>query len=290
MTMRRFTSFVAVILVLAGCSPSGGGGASSRKQTNVSGAGGSDADRLAGDQVPANEKLVDEFIGLVADIKTQERSIEREQDRRGKLQLELLGLGGSSNCMADAPIEKLELVIDGERMTSLNVAKLYEEFEGLNEFTDDMEMNFTFTVGSNAKKLQLVNNERQTPMFVPGLRRVIPIGEQGLTLNDLQFIRIEKPAHYHLVVDVCQGQPEELCRQSSGAIKKIEEKERYLLKRLRLRVNDQLAYERDGIDFGFLKNARQSEGVKNKGLMWEESDIKLNDAFVQLMQVDQCAQ
>lgn len=239
----------------------------------------------------SKEKIVDNFLALIQSIASQNKALERERDRRGKLQLELLGYSAGSSCMQDTPIEKMELIVDGESMLPLDVSSLYENTNGLNEFTDKTEVIFTVQIGSNQKKIEFENSEQQSPMFLSGLRKSVPIEDKKLTLGDLQFIHIEKQMNYHSIIDICQGQTAEACKTNSGYnyTKKIEEKGRYLLKRLRIKVNDDLIYDNDNIDFGFIKNFQKTEAVKSKGLIWEDPDIKLNDAYISIMQSQQCA-
>lgn len=97
--------------------------------------------------------------------------------------------------------------------------------------------------------------------------------------------------HYHAITDICQGQKAEDCKLNSGYdyLKKVEEKGRYLLHRVRIKVNDELIYDKDNIDFGFVKNFQKTETVKNKGLVWEDADIKLSEAYIAVMQSQQCS-
>lgn len=174
--MKAFIYIILTIQIL-GCSQnnsSSRAGADAPAGSSVSGQNAS-ADKTVKEDQKTKEKTVDRFLALTQGIASQNKELERERDRRGKLQLELLGYGASSGCMQDTPIEKMELIIDGESMLPLDVSSLYDKTNGLNEFTDKTEVIFTIQIGSNQKKVEFQNSEQQSPMFLVGLRKSVPM-------------------------------------------------------------------------------------------------------------------
>lgn len=281
---------IAVIFLVSACSQGGGGGG---KKNFTPSSSHNVPNRFVDASQTKNSmdtsELVDRFLGLVAEISARQKSLERERDRRGKLQLELLGLGSGGGCMQGMPIDKVELIIDGDHLLPLDVSQQYEKTTGLTAPKDEMELNFEFTLGRNGKRVVYLNDEKKEPLFASGIRKIIPIEDKDFTLGDLQYIQIKKPEHYHQTTSICAGQILSQCEQTYGVTKKVEEKERFVLRALKIKVNTELVYERENIDFGFVANSKASESIKEKGLVWKDTNIMLNEAFIRLMQVEQCS-
>lgn len=194
-------------------------------------------------------------------------STELERERSRKLALEKeLGVKSNGGCWASVPINKLEILVDGAHLenSAAGTSKEAKENEG-NALAYDFMFGETFKVSNP--------NENQNALFRPG-GRLVSTDFSDINIGEINLIKIRKNGVSYVSNRQMSGCGLFGC--SSSFINM--ETNITSLSTLRIKVNDQLVYERSGIGHTFDRDHRE----------WADFNITRNPAYLALMLRNDC--
>jgi hypothetical protein len=209
------------------------------------------------------EALKSEIASLKKVIGDVNLNIDRESDRSGKLVKELQG-ERAVGCFAKQPIKLFELEITGDHLPIKEgvVAKEKRNSEG-------SPAQFVFRFGDQFAKTH--PDEEKEALFVAG-GHLVERGFSTKRIGDIEHIIIEKGGIGFESEVVCTGGLFKKCNWKSS------EKNIYRLDALTLKVNGEVVYRQDDVNFTF------QEGK----LVWSDKNITLNHAYRALMRRTDC--
>lgn len=212
---------------------------------------------------------------------------DRENDRNGKLKAEL-NTNAAVGCMADQPITKMEILINGGEAQELEVTccnmsdASYENIIGSpDKITFDFGYQMTLTQSDNGGEA----------IFKDG--GVVNAGTafQTRKIGEIEFLRIKRyGAHY--VTKMIEKKKGCLGCGSYGE-PHMWNTRRKRLDSITIKVNDQVLYRKDGINFVFAHQSHVGDinAIRNQaanGFTFEAADLKTNPEYVRLMSRTDC--
>ncbi len=210
------------------------------------------------------DSLNKDIVDLKKTLSDSTTDIDRESDRSGKLTLELTG-DRNIGCFAKLPISTLELEINGAHLANKPIV-----IEATPRHDVDNPRQFIFRFGEQFA--QTNPDEEQLSYFI-NAGHFLSHNFSGKRIGDIEYISIEKGGvgfdAFHNCWNTMFGQK---CEWQNS------EKNMYRLDSLALKVNGEVLYRSDAINFTF------QEGK----LVWADKNISLNQAFRTLMHRTDC--
>lgn len=210
---------------------------------------------------------VDKLKVVVAPI-TQ--ALERENDRTGKLRNELTG-NLATGCFGKAKVEKLEILVKGSHLDLPTTFEISHQART----DEDGAKKVVFKFGDEFAYSH--SDEMQQSIFTSAGRLALT-EYSARRIRDFSFIKIDKGGVGWESVTHSYG-----CGIfNTSTCEEWRHKERYMfrLDSLTLKVNDNVLYKKDNINFTFKKDS----------LGWSDSNITANPAYIALMGRTDCPQ
>lgn len=193
-------------------------------------------------------------------------ALERERDREGKLSTELLS-NSAAGCFARQPLNKLEILVNGAH---LEEGKKFETENDKPAVRQGSAKQFTFTFGQD---LAYTNSDEETTSLLRSGGAVVVPQFKNRTIGDIESISIAKGGVAYRNTQRCwQEFLWKACVQDNWEIN------RYRLDSLIIKVNDEVLYQKEGINFTF-------EGTNR---VWEDKKLSLNPDYLVLMNREDC--
>lgn len=222
------------------------------------------ADTHNADDVRKLDALKTEITNIKKQLGEFVLNIERESDRSGKLTRELIG-DRNVGCFARLPINTLELEINGAHLPNKDVVISEERRSDVNN-----PRQFTFTFGDQFAHVN--PDEEQQSLIVSG-GHLLSRKFTGKRIGDIEYISIEKGG---IGIDSMEN-----CWKTWFGTRcewQNSEKNRYRLDSIAIKVNGEVLYRQDAVNFTF------QEGK----LLWSDKNLGVNQAFRALMRRTDC--
>jgi hypothetical protein len=222
-------------------------------------------------QEAEKEADLDTITQKIKKLKEQNTAVfgklEREWDKLAKLRKELLS-ETSTGCWANEPIKKFEVYVNGAHLERSRIGLKKEETKDTKERAK--QMSYLFGEG-----LSYVNaDEFQQGTLVPNGHFILADLERK-KISDFDHIIVQKGGvGYHISRECHSG----FLGIGGGCKDRYYEDSMYRIDSLLIKMNDQVAYRKDNIDFVF----RDGE------LSWIEKNISNNPEYLSLMARTDC--
>ena len=224
----------------------------SSQQTEVPG-GGSQAQRSGTNKNP----LVDEFIGLIAEISERAPSLARIRDVSGKLRNTLKANIGYA-CMLDIPVSQIEIKIEGSDAGEQDLDSC-DTLTGID--SSNANYRFTFKNSLGSKSLIFNNDEISNKLFGTDNSKIFVSNIDTFKVFDFESISIEKiNSNITKSGDTCT------------------EIQRTNLNGVQVKVNNFLVYNNSAISHTFQK----------ENYTWIDESVQINPSFINLKRIDDC--
>lgn len=286
--MRCGTIILGILLSLGACNQksSSSGARSTKSKTGSSGL--SDA---SGTALPkSKDELVKLYLDLQSQIETMSPELSREQARRKNLMLDLMANIGAG-CMGSIAVNTVEVIINGDKLVDYDVTTAKQTDQYLPKPTGQSQIVFTLgDVDDTTNSITFKNDETSNPVFATNghLNYTIPEGGKSVKINSINMFSIKKSLPAYSVVDFCMGYDGTLQKEKDCSMQKsVKELERYSMKGVTVKVNGTTIYANGNARHIFAANPGP-EDAKSQGLLWQENNVQLNDAYVALQQSTNC--
>ena len=206
---------------------------------------------------------------LRAGIGLQASSLDRENDRNGKLRRELMG-DASTGCFAKQSLNKLEIILKGEHLVLPDWDRLLAK-NAVAPVGSPKQITFQF--GDDLSYVH-ADEEQQSVFRADGSLVITTFTNRKI--GDIERISLKKGGVSYDSLKNCWntfplGQACEWQNRESA---------RYKLNGIAIKVNDQLLYSRDAIGFE----------LKKDFLEWSDKNLAANPDYVALMRRQDCQQ
>lgn len=228
------------------------------------------------------------FLNLETQIKNRKPILDAEKARRDNLMLELMANIGAG-CMGSMTVNTVEVIITGQKLNDNDVTALKQADQYLPQPVQG-QTNFQFELGtsSQANAISFTNNEQQNPIFANGVHFTYSVPQgQGIPINTINSITVKKTAPSYTKTDFCLDSSGKTITGCS-LLATILEVERYELKSLTVNVNGNPLYSNGIVNHIFNANDSKEANAKSQGLSWQDNTIQLNDAYIALLQNNNC--
>lgn len=266
-TRFKWAGTVAALLVTASCSTEEPRrGKLGKPQTDIMGVTG---EQISGDAIASTrletQSLQAEVNKLKVDLAASQTLLTRERDREGKLTRELTDIN-AMGCWGDQPVRSFELRVTGAHLASGNQWESQDPVES--------DPNAAQVVFSFGPEMVYTNpNEEESALFTAN-GTFVTERYAGQRIGDIESIRIVKGGRSVESVQHCWREwlVFNRCRWQH------EETNVYRLDALEILVNEQVVFQKSGINHTF----------DSEHLAWEDFNLSLNPAYQTLMARNDC--